>query len=66
MSEEEMKVLKAYRDTSIYTVNALKEEIEYLERAIASNRTRPEIKGLIKERMETLQINLDIIELDPE
>jgi len=66
MSEAEMKVLKAYRDTSIYTVNALKAEIEDMERAIASNRTQPAIKGLIKERLETLQINLDVIELDPE
>lgn len=66
MSEEEKRVLNAYRDTSIYTVNALKAEIEGMERAIASNRTQPAIKGLIRERMETLQINLDIIELDPE
>ena len=66
MSEAEMKVLNAYRDTSIYTVNALKAEIEYMKRAIASNRTQPAIKGLIKDRLETLQINLDIIELDPE
>lgn len=66
MSEEEKRVLNAYRATSIYTVNAVKAAIDDMEQSLASSIYDADTKGAIRDRLVELEHYLDVIENDPE
>ncbi|OLF37979.1 hypothetical protein BTW00_02120 [Psychrobacter sp. C 20.9] len=66
MSEEDIRVLNAYRATSIYTVNAVKAAIEDMGQSLASSVYDADTKGVIRDRIVELEHYLDVIESDPE
>lgn len=61
--EDDIKALGAYRDVAHYTIDALESVIEIIRSSIYKS-TDDAITEILKERLETIELNLSVIRED--